>query len=59
MTKQYKATDFVAPGPGKLTMSFTPVGGSKIDMEVYDFAEGGVAMAMYNIDSVNFLRTTL
>jgi len=48
---QYKATDFVAPGPGKLTMTYSPVSGEKMEMEVYDFADGGgVGMAMYNTD---------
>jgi len=48
---QYKATDFVAPGPGKLTMTYSPVGGEPVEMEVYDFADGGgVGMAMYNTD---------
>jgi len=49
---QYKATDFVAGGPGKLTMTYSPVGGEPVEMEVYDFADGGgVGMAMYNTDA--------
>src|SRR3978361_2069873 len=49
---QYKATDFVAPGPGKLTMTFTPDDGSApMEFLVSDYPEGGVAMAMYNYDS--------
>ena len=48
---QYRATDFVVPGPGKLTISFVPEDGSApIEHEVYDFPGGGVAMAMYNLD---------
>ncbi len=48
---QYRATDFVVPGPGKLTMSFTPKGGGKpMQYEVFDFPGGGVAMSMYNLD---------
>ncbi len=48
---QYKATDFVVPGPGKLTMTFTPAGGgAPKTYEVFDFPEGGVAMGMYNLD---------
>jgi isocitrate dehydrogenase len=48
---QYKATDFVTKGKGKLTITFTPEDGSKISsFEVYDFAGDGVAMAMYNTD---------
>jgi isocitrate dehydrogenase len=48
---QYKATDFVTKGKGKLTITFTPEDGSKeSSFEVYDFAGDGVAMAMYNTD---------
>ena len=48
---QYKATDFVTKGKGKLTITFTPEDGSKTSsFEVYDFAGDGVAMAMYNTD---------
>ena len=49
---QYKATDIVTHGKGKLTMTFTPENGDKSkSWEVYNFQENGVAMAMYNIDS--------
>jgi len=49
---QYKATDLVTKGKGKLTLTFTPEDGSEPQsFEVYNFEEGGVAMAMYNIDS--------
>jgi isocitrate dehydrogenase len=48
---QYRATDFVVPGPGKLTMSFTPKGGGQpMHFDVFDFPEGGVALGMYNLD---------
>jgi isocitrate dehydrogenase len=48
---QYKATDFVAPGPGKLTLTFTPEDGSQpMEFVVTDFPGGGVAMGMYNYD---------
>ncbi|MCB0369783.1 MAG: isocitrate dehydrogenase (NADP(+)), partial [Bdellovibrionales bacterium] len=48
---QYRATDFVAKGKGKLTITFEPESGEKISHEVYEFkGEGGVAMAMYNTD---------
>ncbi|HWA46508.1 MAG TPA: NADP-dependent isocitrate dehydrogenase [Hypericibacter adhaerens] len=48
---QYRATDFVVPGKGKLTVSFEPEGGGQpIRHEVYDFPGSGVAMAMYNVD---------
>ena len=49
---QYKATDVVTHGKGKLTMTFTPENGdSSKTWEVYNFQEDGVAMSMYNIDS--------
>jgi len=49
---QYKATDTVIQGKGKLTMTFTPEDGSEAKTwEVYNFEENGVAMSMYNIDS--------
>jgi isocitrate dehydrogenase len=49
---QYRATDLVVSGEGKLTLTFTPKDGSEpIELDVYDFPGGGVAMAMYNLDS--------
>ncbi|MDG1761238.1 MAG: isocitrate dehydrogenase (NADP(+)) [Flavobacteriaceae bacterium] len=49
---QYKATDIVTRGKGKLTMTFTPEDGSEAQSwEVYNFEEDGIAMSMYNIDS--------
>ncbi len=48
---QYKATDTVIKGKGKLTMSFIPEdGGEAQTWEVYDFKGDGVAMSMYNTD---------
>jgi isocitrate dehydrogenase len=48
---QYRATDFRVPGPGKLTMTFTPADGSApIQHEVFQFPDSGVAMGMYNLD---------
>jgi len=48
---QYRATDFVTKGPGKLTITFTPDDGSEpISHEVYHFEGDGVALAMYNHD---------
>ncbi len=48
---QYRATDFVTKGKGKLTITFTPEDGTEpITHEVYDFEGNGVAMAMYNTD---------
>jgi isocitrate dehydrogenase len=49
---QYRATDFVVPGKGKLTMKWEAEDGSEIkEFEVFDFPGGGVSMAMYNLDS--------
>jgi isocitrate dehydrogenase len=48
---QYKATDTVIKGKGKLTMTFEPENGEKISWEVYNYeGNGGVAMSMYNTD---------
>ena len=48
---QYRATDFVVPGPGKLTMKYEPEdGGETMDFEIFDFPGGGVALGMYNLD---------
>ena len=48
---QYRATDFLFPGAGKLTMRFEPEDGSEpIEKTVYDATEAGVAMGMYNLD---------
>ena len=48
---QYRATDFKVPGPGKLTVTFTPTDGSKpMEFNVFDFPSSGVAMAMYKLD---------
>uniref|UniRef100_A0A7E4ZS69 Isocitrate dehydrogenase [NADP] n=1 Tax=Panagrellus redivivus TaxID=6233 RepID=A0A7E4ZS69_PANRE len=48
---QYKATDFVVPGAGKLQLNFIPDGaGEPINTEVYHFTGAGVAIGMYNTD---------
>lgn len=48
---QYKATDFVVKGRGKLTITFTPEDGNNVQsFDVYDFEGDGVALAMYNTD---------
>jgi isocitrate dehydrogenase len=55
---QYKATDFVAEGPGRFEMSFTPKnGGETKKWVVYDYEGAGVGMAMYNTDEVNIVAT--
>jgi isocitrate dehydrogenase len=59
---QYRATDFVVPGEGRLTLTFTPADGSEpIEHEVFDFPGGGVAMSMYNLDASirDFARASL
>ena len=58
---QYRATDFKVPGPGKVTMTFTPTDGSKpITHELFDFPEAGIAMGMYNLDEsiIGFARAS-
>jgi len=47
---QYKATDFLVPGPGKLTMKFEGEDGKVQEYEVFQFPGAGVAMGMYNLD---------
>jgi isocitrate dehydrogenase len=48
---QYRATDFVVPGKGKLTMKWEAEDGSDTkEFEVFNFPSGGVAMSMYNLD---------
>jgi isocitrate dehydrogenase len=49
---QYKASDFVVPGPGTVTITYTPdaAGGEPIEFEVAKFTGGGIAMGMFNFD---------
>jgi isocitrate dehydrogenase len=59
---QYRATDLVVPGAGKLTLTFAPTNGSDpIELNVFDFPSGGVALAMYNLDDSirDFARSSL
>jgi isocitrate dehydrogenase len=59
---QYKATDFLVPGPGTVTMTFTPEdGGEPMQLEVAKFSGSGVAMGMYNFDESirDFARASL
>jgi len=59
---QYRATDLVVPGEGKLTLTYTPKDGSEpVELDVYDFPGPGIAMAMYNLDSSirDFARASL
>ena len=59
---QYRATDLKVPSAGSLTMTFTPADGSEpMELNVFDFPAGGVAMAMYNLDDSirDFARASL
>ena len=58
---QYRATDFVVPGKGKLTIKFEGDDGQVIEHEVFQYPGGGVAMAMYNLDEsiAEFARASL
>jgi isocitrate dehydrogenase len=59
---QYRASDFVVPGPGTVTISYVPEdGGEPIEIEVARFPGGGVAMGMYNFDDSirDFARATM
>ncbi|MGI4876547.1 MAG: NADP-dependent isocitrate dehydrogenase [Janthinobacterium lividum] len=47
---QYRATDFLVPGPGTLVMKFTGEDGQVIEHEVFQYPSAGVAMGMYNLD---------
>src|SRR5499427_4311842 len=58
---QYRATDFKVPGPGKVTLTFTPKdGGKPVSYEMFDFPEAGIAMGMYNLDEsiIGFARAS-
>jgi len=59
---QYRATDFLVPGKGKLTMRFEPDdGGEVIEREVFHFPDSGIALSMYNLDESikGFARSSL
>jgi isocitrate dehydrogenase len=58
---QYRATDFVVPGKGKLTIKWQGDNGETIEHDVFDFPGGGVAMGMYNLDESirDFARASL
>jgi isocitrate dehydrogenase len=58
---QYRATDFVVPSKGKLTIKWEGADGKKIEHEVFNFPGGGVAMSMYNLDDsiVDFARASM
>ena len=58
---QYKATDFLFPGKGKLTIKFEPENGKVIEKEVFNAPSSGIALGMYNLDSsiIDFARASL
>ncbi|MCW2390547.1 isocitrate dehydrogenase [Sphingobium sp. B1D7B] len=58
---QYRATDFLVPGPGKLRLVFEGDDGKVIDREVFQFPGSGVAMSMYNLDQsiIDFARASM
>ncbi|MFP4275591.1 MAG: NADP-dependent isocitrate dehydrogenase [Paracoccaceae bacterium] len=58
---QYRATDFLFPGKGKLTMKFVGEDGTVIEKEVFDAPAAGVAMGMYNLDQsiMDFARASM
>ena len=58
---QYRATDFLFPGKGKLSIKFVGEDGETIEHEVFDAPSSGVAMAMYNLDESirDFARASL
>ena len=58
---QYKATDFLVPGKGKMTMKWEGENGDTIEHEIFDFPSSGVAMGMYNLDDKieDFARAVL
>jgi isocitrate dehydrogenase len=57
---QYRATDFLFPGKGKLTMKFVGEDGTVIEKDVFDAPAAGVAMGMYNLDQsiIDFARSS-
>jgi isocitrate dehydrogenase len=58
---QYRATDTLIPGKGKLRMVWDGEDGESIDLEVYDFQSPGIAMTMYNLDQsiIDFARASM
>ncbi|GGD09087.1 NADP-dependent isocitrate dehydrogenase [Pyruvatibacter mobilis] len=59
---QYRATDFVVPGAGKMTMKWEAEDGSETkEFEVFNFTGPGVAMGMYNLDAsiIDFARACM
>ena len=58
---QYRATDFIVPGKGKLTIKFEGEDGTVIEHEVYQFKGPGISLSMYNVDEsiIGFARSCM
>jgi len=58
---QYRATDFLFPGKGKLSLKFVGDDGKIIEKEVFEAPSAGITMAMYNLDQsiIDFARASL
>jgi len=58
---QYRATDFLMPGPGVLTMKFVGIDGKTIEKEVFKSPSAGIALGMYNLDEsiIDFARASM
>ena len=58
---QYRATDFLFPGKGKLSLKFVGDDGQIIEKEVFEAPSAGITMAMYNLDQsiIDFARASL
>ncbi|WP_281017461.1 MULTISPECIES: NADP-dependent isocitrate dehydrogenase [unclassified Minwuia] len=58
---QYRATDFLVPGKGKMTLKWEGEDGQVIEREIFDFPSSGVAMSMYNLDDSirDFARSSM
>ena len=58
---QYKATDFLFPGKGKLSIKFESDNGEIIEKEIFDAPSSGIALGMYNLDKsiIDFARASL
>ena len=53
---QYRATDFLVPGAGKVEMVYTPADGGEVQRyELFDFEGSGIAMGMYNTDKASHI----
>ena len=58
---QYRATDFIVPGKGRLTIKFEGDDGTVIERDIFNFPGAGVSLSMYNLDDSirDFARASL